>query len=121
IQRPPSTEAPPSETPRLVRPADLERSQLEQIAPPTPTVTGTFAEFVCPDNGATNFKIVVNTAEGKKTFLIEDPTGVTIVGRAGGKVELNAGLQNPAPNVKVEYRESAAKGIDGHLRVLSFE
>ena len=68
-----------------------------------------------------SFKVVVDTAEGKKSFLIPDPKQVVIVGRAGGKVDLNCGPQKPT-HVKLEYAigKTAAEG-DGILRILYFD
>jgi len=101
--------------PRLVRPAPAgQRPPL----PPSPEIEGSFVEFVCLEK---SFKIVVDTAQGKKGFLIPDPNRVVIVGRAGGKVELTCGPQ-PSAHVKVEYAPgTSATDADGVLKVLYFE
>jgi hypothetical protein len=101
--------------PRLVRSAPAsERPPL----PPSPEIEGSFVEFVCLEK---SFKVVVDTAQGKKGFLIPDPNQVVIVGRAGGKVELNCGPQVPA-HVKLEYTpDKAATEADGILKILYFE
>jgi tetratricopeptide (TPR) repeat protein len=105
----------PSETPLLVRPALTPgRPPLA----PTPEVEGSFVEFVCLEK---SFKVVVDTGKGKKGFLIPDPSQVVIVGRAGGKVDLNCGPQPPA-HVKIEYTPSTAgMDADGILKILYFE
>ena len=102
--------------PRLVRPDAAAQSPAG--APPAPQVEGSFVEFVCLGK---SFQVVVDTAQGKKVFLIPDPNQVVIVGRAGGKVELRCGPQTPA-HVKIEYAPSAA-GVDadGILKILYFE
>jgi len=105
----------PSETQLLARPALApERPPL----PPTPEVEGSFVEFVCLEK---SFKVIVETGNEKKGFLIPDPGKVVIVGRAGGKVDLNCGPQPPA-HVKIEYTPSTAgMDADGTLKILYFE
>jgi Flp pilus assembly protein TadD len=105
----------PENVPRLVRP--VPAGQRPPLLP-SPEIEGSFVEFVCLEK---SFKIVVDTAQGKKGFLIPDPNQVVIVGRAGGKVELNCGPQPPA-HVKVEYAPGAsATDADGILKILYFE
>ncbi len=83
-----------------------------------PEVEGSFVEFVCLDK---SYKVVVDTAQGKKGFLIPDPHQVVIVGRAGGKVDLICGPQTPV-HVKLEYTPGADDaGADGILKALFFE
>jgi len=104
----------PEGPPRLVRPAPTaERPPLQ----PSPEVEGSFVEFICLDK---TFKVVVDTAQGKKSFLIPDAKQVVIVGRAGGKVDLNCGPQTPV-HVKIEYAPNAsATDADGILKILYF-
>lgn len=103
------------DVPRLVRSAPVA---VRPPPLPSPEVEGSFVEFVCLEK---SFKVVVNTEKGKKGFLIPDPNQVVIVGRAGGKVELNCGPQPPA-HVKVEYApDSSATDADGVLKILYFE
>ncbi|MBZ5676807.1 MAG: tetratricopeptide repeat protein [Acidobacteriia bacterium] len=106
----------PEGPPRLTRPA--APTQSSALPPPTPEIEGSFVEFICLEKG---FKVIVDTSKGKKGFLIPDPNQVVIVGRAGGKVDLNCGPQTPA-HVKVEYEPSTtASDADGILKVLFFE
>ena len=106
----------PEDPPRLVRPASA--AQTAAVPPPAPEVEGSFVEFVCLEK---SFKVVVDTGKGKKGFLIPDPNRVVIVGRAGGKVELNCGPQTPV-HVKVEYAPSTAGAdADGVLKILYFD
>ena len=103
------------DVPRLVRPAPA--SQRPPVLP-SPEVEGSFVEFVCLEK---SFKVVVDTGKGKQGFLIPDPNQVVIVGRAGGKVELNCGPQKPV-HVKLEYAPSTAgSDADGILKILYFE
>jgi hypothetical protein len=85
---------------------------------PGPQVAGSLVEFVCLEQG---FKVVVDTSQGKKAFLIPDPKQVAIVGRAGGKAELSCGPQAPT-QVKIDYTPAAPGAeVDGILKVLYFE
>jgi tetratricopeptide (TPR) repeat protein len=105
-----------TEAPRLVRPEPAAQSAA--VPPPAPEVEGSFVEFVCLEK---SFKVVVDTSQGRKGFLIPDPNQVVIVGRAGGKVDLNCGPQTPV-HVKIEYAPSTAgTDADGILKILYFE
>ena len=105
-----------TEAPRLVRPEPAAKSTT--VPPPAPEVEGSFVEFVCFGK---SFKVVVNTPQGTKGFLIPDPNQLVIVGRAGGKVELNCGPQTPT-HVRLEYAPSTAgMDADGILKILYFE
>jgi predicted Zn-dependent protease len=105
-----------TEAPRLVRPEPAAQSAA--VPPPAPEVEGSFVEFVCLEK---SFKVVVDTSQGRKGFLISDPNQVVIVGRAGGKVDLNCGPQTPV-HVKIEYAPSTAgTDADGILKILYFE
>jgi Flp pilus assembly protein TadD len=106
----------PEAAPRLSRLAPAA-APTDLPAPP-PEAEGSFVEFVCLEQ---SFKVVVDTGQGKKGFLIPDPKQVVIVGRDGGKVELNCGPQTPV-HVKLEYTPGApAKDADGILKILYFE
>lgn len=105
----------PDQAPRLLRPS---AAQSGPVPPPAPEIEGSFVEFVCLKD---SFKVVVDTAQGKKGFLIQDPGQVVIVGRAGGKVDLNCGPQTPM-HVKLEYAPgTGATDADGILKILYFE
>jgi Tfp pilus assembly protein PilF len=108
---------PPAEIPRMLRPAPA--SQGPSLPPaPTPEVDGSFVEFVCAEK---NPRVVVDTPQGKKKFLISDPKQIVVVGRPGGKVDLYCGPQTPV-HVKVEYAPSTADmDADGILKILYFE
>ena len=115
-------DAPP---PEIARIAPLEQPRLrrqtltaEEPPKPAPEIEGSFVEFICSDK---NLKVVVDTTQGKKSFLIPDPKQIVVVGRAGGKVDLNCGPQTPV-HVKLEYTPSAAGAdADGNLKILYFE
>jgi Flp pilus assembly protein TadD len=106
----------PDKVPRLTRPAPPTQSSA--LPPPPPEIEGSFVEFVCLEK---SFKVIVDTAQGKKGFLIPDPDQVVIVGRAGGKVDLNCGPQKPV-HVKLEYTpNTTGADADGVLKILYFE
>jgi Flp pilus assembly protein TadD len=103
------------DAPRLSRPP---AAKPPDVPPPAPEVEGAFVEFVCLGK---SFKVVVDTAQGKKGFLIPDPQQIVIVGRAGGKVDLNCGPQTPV-HVKLEYAPATAgMDADGILKILYFD
>jgi len=90
----------------------------KNLPAPAREIEGSFVEFVCLEN---SFKVLVETPQGKKGFLIPDPKQIVIVGRAGGKVDLNCGPQKPE-HVKLEYATAGpTTDADGILRTLYFE
>ena len=105
----------PEPSPRLLRRAPTFERTTE---PAPPEIEGSFVEFVCLEK---TFKVMVDTPQGKKGFLIPDPKQIVIVGREGGKVDLNCGPQKPV-HVKLEYTPAASTAdADGILRILYFE
>ena len=101
---------------RVFQPADAP-----PVSRPTvkrPSATGKFVEFVCGDD----LKAIVETAEGKKRFLIEDPEKLLVNGASGETRDLSCGPQKPV-QIRVEYDPPGADnpGIDGLLRVIHFE
>lgn len=106
---------PSSDVPRLARPAQAQSSA---VPAPAPEIEGSFTEFVCLEK---SFKVVLDTAQGKKAFLIPNPNQIVVVGRAGGKVDLNCGPQAPV-HVKIEYTPApAGADADGILKILYFD
>jgi tetratricopeptide (TPR) repeat protein len=104
----------PEDPPRLIRRDPADRPPLT----PAPEIEGSFVEFVCLEK---SFKVVLDTAQGKKGFLIPDAKQVVIVGRAGGKVDLSCGPQPPT-HVKLEYAPGAGGAdADGILKILYFD
>jgi hypothetical protein len=62
----------------------------------------------------------METDQGKKMFVIEDPEKIVIVGREGGKVDLQCGAQQRLP-IRVEFSPASVPGLDGSVQVLYFE
>ncbi len=83
-----------------------------------PSAAGTFVEFQCGDE----LKIVMQTLEGKKRFLIQDPDKLLVNGDSGQTRDLNCGPQKPV-RIRVEYDPPGPDqpGIDGLLRVIHFQ
>jgi hypothetical protein len=113
---------PPSVAAKIAPADDISTGSL----PPAPVVpkaddssiaAGTFVEMVCLD---TQIKIVLQTPEGKKNYLIADPTNVVVSGREGGRVELDCGPQKPV-NIRVLYGGPAVAPFDGLVKGLYFD
>jgi hypothetical protein len=93
--------------------------------PATPTApkiddsieSGVFVEMVCMD---TQIKIVLQTPQGKKNFLIADPSNVLVSGREGGKVELECGAQKPV-NVRILSSSPGGANFDGLVKGIYFD
>jgi hypothetical protein len=85
--------------------------------PPAPTAVGSFVELQCAGDHA-NF--IVDTAEGKKSYRADDPEKIVVVGREGGKVDLQCGPQKPV-GVKIEYGPPGAQDGDGLIKVIYFD
>ncbi len=83
-----------------------------------PSFTGNFAELQC----AAQARVVIETAEGKKVLLIEDPAKLLVNGKSGETVDLTCGPQKPV-QVRVEYDPPGPNrpGIDGVVRGIHFE
>jgi hypothetical protein len=73
--------------------------------------------MVCMD---TQIKIVIQTPQGKKNFLIADPSNVLVSGREGGKVELECGAQKPV-NVRILSASPGGANFDGLVKGIYFD
>jgi hypothetical protein len=67
-------------------------------------------------------RMVVETAAGRKVFLIEDPGKVAITAGSDGPVDMACGPQKTAVRVEVSYDRPRAgqTGIEGLVRTLAF-
>ena len=94
------------------------RTETVQPAVRLPSSTGTFLELQCGQPA----KVVMATAEGKKLFLIEDPTKLLVNGKSGETMDLSCGPQKPA-QIRIEYDSPGSNrpGIDGLVRVIHFD
>ncbi len=90
--------------------------QAEPAKPFPATTAGTFVELGCGEQ----IKVVVQTAQGRKNFLIKNPANVIVSGPKGGTVDLECGPQKPV-NVRIQYGPSDAAALDGLVQALYFE
>jgi Flp pilus assembly protein TadD len=83
-----------------------------------PSLTGNFAELQC---GA-QARLVIETAQGKKLLLIDDPAKLLVNGRSGETMDLSCGPQKPV-QIRVEYDPAGTNhpGVDGVARAIHFE
>jgi Flp pilus assembly protein TadD len=91
---------------------------VETITPAVqrPSFSGTFLELQCADPA----KIVIQTAEGRKVVMIDDPNRLLVNGHNGEKMDLTCGPQKPV-KVRVEYDPPATPGVDGRVRAIYFD
>ncbi len=108
------------ERPRIRR-AELAPRQTEEAPPPAPrpTVSGRFVSLECQGGQA---RMILETAAGRKVFLISDPSHVAITAGSSGPVELSCGPQKTPVTVEVGYDRMQAEqaGVDGVVRTLAF-
>jgi tetratricopeptide (TPR) repeat protein len=76
-------------------------------------IPGSFVKLDCSGAKA---KMVVETAEGKKVFLIDDPNKVI-----GATMELICGEQKKKIGVSVDFIPAGQAGVDGLVRGIVFE
>ena len=88
---------------------------LAQRIPPL-SASGAFAELICGNPA----KVVLETADGKKTFAIEDPNRITITGRETGTAELSCGPQKRTP-IRVDFKAPQSANSDGIVMAIHFE
>lgn len=89
-----------------------------RMAVKRPSFTGKFVELQC----AQPAKIILETAEGKKLLLIDDPTRLLLNGKSGETMDLSCGSQK-STQVRIEYDPpgSSHRGVDGLARAIYFE
>jgi hypothetical protein len=77
-----------------------------------------FVELVCRNPRAT---LVLQTPQGKRSYLIEDPGKIEVIAREGGRqMDLHCGPQQPV-RVRIEYAPVAGGETDGLVRLLHFD
>jgi hypothetical protein len=102
--------------PRLVR-RTAAGFEEEEMPAPALSAAGVFVELVCNGQRAT---IVLETDQGLKRFLIEEPTKVNLVGLDVGVRDFQCGPQKPA-KIKVEYRlADGDQNVDGLVTSIYF-
>jgi tetratricopeptide (TPR) repeat protein len=116
----PPAEAADSGRPRMRRGESASESKHEAIPQPParPSVSGMFVELECRGKQA---RMIIETATGRKAFLIEDPGKVTITSGSDGPVDMTCGLQKPPKKIDIGYDPAANEpGLDGLVRTLAF-
>lgn len=107
--------------PTLRRGASQEPAQeIHPLHPSAPPASGQFVELDC---GGKQARMIVQTAGGRKAFLIEDPAAVLITGQPGWQVDMTCGPQKTPPKVEVGYDPPRPNqtGIDGIVRSLAYK
>jgi len=84
------------------------------------SVTGTLVEFICPAIGSTGFGFAIDTPEGKKVFSFKTPESISIRGKEDNRADLYCGKQQEKAKVRAEFVEAVEPGVDGALKVLTF-
>ena len=79
---------------------------------------GKFVELQCGAQAT----VVLETLEGKKLLIIDDPTKLLVNGKSGETRDLSCGPQKPV-QVRIEYDPSGPNhpGIAGLVRALYFD
>ena len=119
--------APPSKTPpvkvnilNVCTPSPEEQQEIAAALtgiPKRPSFSGRFLELRCAEPA----KIVIQTAEGKKVVMIDDPTRLFVNGKNGEKMDLTCGPQKPT-TIRLEYAPAGDNpGVDGLARAIYFE
>jgi hypothetical protein len=119
--------------PEPVEITEGERPKLRRVEPPAQpqgprpqesltldraTASGRFVELECHKKEA---HMIVETAVGRKVFLIEDPEKVAIIAGNDGPVEMACGKQKTPVRVEVGYdRLPANPSVDGVVRTVAF-
>jgi tetratricopeptide (TPR) repeat protein len=122
--RPEVKREPGDERPVLQRREALQSEFVEEYKNPQPkyeSFSGKFIELQC----AAKPRIILETAQGRKTLLIDNPSALTVNGNGGATMDLVCGRQKGA-KVRIDYApptEAGPKqaGIDGLARGITFE
>jgi len=117
----PRAEAPGNTVPAPRRTAPSEpASESRPAAPARSSSAGQFVELECRGDQA---RMILETASGRKVFLIEDPGNVVITGQGDWHMDMTCGPQKNRPKVEIGYGQPRAnqKGIDGIVSSLNFK
>lgn len=95
-------------------PAPEQRRQQEPLS-----VSGRFIDLDCRGNAA---RMTIETAAGRKVFLIEEAGKVAIVAGSNGPVDMSCGPQKAPVTVQIGYDQpSANQAVDGVVRTIAFQ
>ena len=92
---------------------------VDQPAAGRTSMGGSFVRLEC---GGMQAKLVLETPDGEKIFLVEDPSNVRISSQSDETMDLPCGPRQPVA-VRIEYAPpgSSQPGIDGVVRSIHFE
>jgi tetratricopeptide (TPR) repeat protein len=118
----PATELSETDKPTLRRaepPPGTGQDVVPGAIPGRASIVGKFVELDCR---APQPRMVVETAAGRRVFLIEDAGKVAITAGADGPVDMVCGPQKTPVKVEISYDRPSANrvGIDGIVRTLAF-
>ena len=84
-----------------------------------PSVSGRFVRLDCQGKLA---RMILETAAGRKVFLIDDAGNIAITSGSHGPVDMACGPQTKPQNIEVGYDKPAANqpGVDGIVRTIAF-
>ncbi len=105
-------------TPPLLRHQEASPPEPTRTMVHRPSFTGRFVELRC---GAET-RILMETAEGRKLLLIDDPAKLLVNGKNGETMDLACGPQKPV-QIRLEYDPPGPNvpGVDGLARAIQFE
>lgn len=122
----PTFAAPPVES----RAEDESRPQMRRRAagpgeiastatPSRPSASGEFVELDCRESQP---RMIIETAEGRRAFIIEDPTKVAITAGSEGPIDMTCGPQKQRVKVTLEFAVAppSLAGVTGIVRTLAF-
>jgi tetratricopeptide (TPR) repeat protein len=104
---------------RAEPPPGTGREVVQEAVPGRASIAGKFVELDCR---ASQPRMVVETAAGRRVFVIEDATKVAITAGADGPVDMVCGPQKTFVSVEISYDKPRPEqgGIDGIVRTLAF-
>jgi hypothetical protein len=109
----PELQSTPGQAPS--RPATVRQT------PPPPERFSASGRFVGLDCRGKQARMTVETAAGRKVFLVDDPTNVVIVSGTNGPADFVCGPQKTPLKVEVGYEKPPANAtVDGVVRTLAF-
>ena len=117
--RPAAARARPQAPAQALAPGREPRAPIDPPTLERVSVAGSVIRLDCEGMEA---KLWIETAGGKKVFLVEDPNNIKVSEHSGETVDLVCGPQKPAA-VRIEYSRPASgqSEIDGVLRLIQFE
>jgi tetratricopeptide (TPR) repeat protein len=109
------SEPPSSLEDRIERDGAVQRGDDDKIII-LQDATGTLVEVVCQ----APTRMILETPQGRKTFVVLDPDRMIITGRVG-RPEFKCGVQTPAQPLRLQFSDAPnGSNLDGVVRLLHF-